>query len=124
MAPGRPSRHMVSARGRQFKIGTTASNLPILSARLTSTCNIRTCAGVPTDYLDFEYIASYLRPKAPNEVLLDYGCGLGRVILLASRFPFKKIIGIELAPSLVERAERNIQSFSGQRSCNDIQVIP
>lgn len=78
---------------------------------------------IPTDYLDFEYIARYLRPKSENEVLLDYGCGLGRVILLASRFPFRRIIGIELAPTLVARARRNIESFSGQRACSDIQVL-
>lgn len=39
--------------------------------------------------------------------LFDLGCGKGRVLALATEFPFRSITGIELAPRLCRVAERN-----------------
>lgn len=44
-------------------------------------------------------------------VFLDAGCGKGRVLMFASRFAFKRIIGVEVSDFLVEIAERNIEVF-------------
>jgi SAM-dependent methyltransferase len=51
-------------------------------------------------------------------VFVDFGSGKGRVILVASEFPFKRIVGVEFSPELHEIAVRNIASYSnpGQRS--------
>lgn len=38
---------------------------------------------------------------------IDYGCGKGRAVLEAARFPFARVIGVEFAAELVEIAERN-----------------
>lgn len=38
---------------------------------------------------------------------IDYGCGKGRALLEAARFPFARVIGVEFAPELVEIATRN-----------------
>ncbi|WP_052129686.1 class I SAM-dependent methyltransferase [Sphingomonas sp. 35-24ZXX] len=38
---------------------------------------------------------------------IDFGCGKGRAVLEAARFPFARVIGVEFAPELVEIAERN-----------------
>lgn len=46
---------------------------------------------------------------APDDVLLDIGCGLGRVLLVASRYPFRRIIGVELASELAETARQNLR---------------
>lgn len=54
---------------------------------------------------------------------LDFGCGKGRAIMLASRFPFKRIIGVELAPQLSTVAASNIQRFSAAwQQCHNIEV--
>jgi hypothetical protein len=45
---------------------------------------------------------------------IDYGSGKGKSLLLASRFPFKEIIGVELVPELHEQAVRNIAAFSDE----------
>lgn len=42
-----------------------------------------------------------------NDVFLDYGCGLGRVVFMAARRPFKRVIGVELMPALVDVAKQN-----------------
>jgi len=54
-------------------------------------------ASLPIRYEDFTFI--------------DLGAGKGRVLLLASRFPFKRIIGVEFARKLVETARSNIERF-------------
>src|SRR5277367_3679731 len=40
-------------------------------------------------------------------VFVDYGCGKGRVLLVATHFPFQRIVGVEFAPQLAEIAEQN-----------------
>jgi SAM-dependent methyltransferase len=49
-------------------------------------------------------------PQAPIErtVFLDVGAGKGRAMLLASQFPFRRVEGIELSPTLTRIAKRNI----------------
>lgn len=55
---------------------------------------------------------------------IDFGSGKGRVLLLAARFPFAKIRGIELARPLHELARRNIAAYRGRaRSCRDIDSL-
>jgi predicted RNA methylase len=54
-------------------------------------------ASLPIYYEDFTFI--------------DLGAGKGRVLLVGSRFPFKRIIGVEFARELVQTARRNIESF-------------
>jgi SAM-dependent methyltransferase len=43
--------------------------------------------------------------------LLDLGCGKGRVLLLASDYPFRHITGIELHPGLADVARRNLRRW-------------
>jgi len=39
---------------------------------------------------------------------IDLGCGKGRTLLLASQFPFKKIVGVEVEPAIHATCLRNI----------------
>ncbi len=45
-------------------------------------------------------------PALRRTAFVDLGCGRGRVLQQASRLPFSRILGVELAPSLVEDARR------------------
>jgi SAM-dependent methyltransferase len=45
-------------------------------------------------------------------VFIDFGSGKGRVILLATEFPFKSIIGVEFSEELCKIAQDNICSFN------------
>jgi SAM-dependent methyltransferase len=42
---------------------------------------------------------------------VDMGSGKGRVLLVASEFPFAKIVGVELSPHLHQIAEQNIKQY-------------
>ena len=48
----------------------------------------------------------------PDFVFVDVGSGLGRAVILATRFGFKKIIGVEISKKLNDRAIENLVTFS------------
>ncbi|HEY6339538.1 MAG TPA: class I SAM-dependent methyltransferase [Candidatus Sulfotelmatobacter sp.] len=54
---------------------------------------------------------------------VDFGCGKGRVLLVASEFPFRRIVGVEFAVPLAEVAKRNVLRYRSRRQkCRDIAV--
>ena len=54
---------------------------------------------------------------------IDIGSGKGRALLLASEFGFRRIIGIELLPELVEVARENAKTFKQRGSHSEIELI-
>lgn len=46
-------------------------------------------------------------PELGSCTFVDLGCGKGRALLVASEFPFRDIVGVELSPALVVTARRN-----------------
>ncbi|NOT28324.1 MAG: class I SAM-dependent methyltransferase [Acidobacteria bacterium] len=46
-------------------------------------------------------------PDPAQYVFVDLGCGKGRPLLVASEFPFERVVGVEMAPHLAEIARRN-----------------
>jgi SAM-dependent methyltransferase len=46
-------------------------------------------------------------PSLETCAFVDLGCGKGRPLLVASEFPFRDILGIELSPDLAKVAESN-----------------
>lgn len=57
------------------------------------------------------------RPTAPIErfTFLDLGAGMGRALLLASEYPFRKVLGVELNPILAATARRNLTKWRAAR---------
>ncbi|MFJ9634684.1 class I SAM-dependent methyltransferase [Streptomyces sp. NPDC101175] len=54
---------------------------------------------------------------------IDFGSGKGRALLVASEFPFKRIIGVEHSGHLCEIAARNVQRYdSRSKKCSAIEV--
>jgi hypothetical protein len=65
-------------------------------------------------------------PAAPIESFsfVDVGAGMGRAMLLAAEYPFRKIIGIELNPLLAEIAGRNLVTWRSQsRAHAPMQIV-
>ena len=58
-----------------------------------------------------------------NTVFIDLGCGKGRTLLLASDYPFRAIIGIEISRELCDIAIENVKTYcSRRRRCSNISV--
>jgi hypothetical protein len=55
---------------------------------------------------------------------IDLGSGKGRVLLMASDYPFKRIIGVEFMPELHRAAQKNVANYSNARQrCRLIESV-
>jgi len=55
---------------------------------------------------------------------LDLGSGKGRTLLMASDFPFQRIVGVELLPSLHKFAQENISAYkSTSQQCFRLESV-
>ena len=55
---------------------------------------------------------------------IDLGSGKGRTLLMASHYPFRRIMGVELLPSLNEIAQQNLAEYrSESQKCFAIESI-
>lgn len=77
----------------------------------------------PSDYLSIFRSFRHLRPVTSRDVFLDYGCGKGRVLVVAARLPFRRIVGVELLPHLADAARQNVQRALPRLACRDITVV-
>lgn len=71
---------------------------------------------VPYEPSPYFLVGRVLRAVASvpqEEVFLDYGSGMGRVVLRVAMLPFKRVIGVELMPALTDIAKQNL---AGARS--------
>ena len=51
-------------------------------------------------------------PRVAECTFLDLGCGKGRPILVATEFPFRDILGVELSPALAQVARSNAERIA------------
>jgi hypothetical protein len=57
-------------------------------------------------------------------IFVDLGSGKGRALLMASGYPFQKIIGVEFLPDLNRVAQQNIAKYSNERQqCREISSV-
>jgi SAM-dependent methyltransferase len=55
---------------------------------------------------------------------IDLGSGKGRTLLMASDYPFRRILGVELLPALHQIAEENLLKYkSDSQRCFDLKAI-
>ena len=55
---------------------------------------------------------------------VDVGCGKGRALLLATRYGFRAIVGVELAAELAAVARRNLEGFRAEwRAAAPVEVV-
>jgi SAM-dependent methyltransferase len=55
---------------------------------------------------------------------IDLGSGKGRTLLMASDYPFRRILGVELLPSLHEIAQQNLRQYESEaQKCFALEAI-
>ena len=82
----------------------------------------------PTDAPSFREMLETLQQQANLDyrdfTYLDLGSGKGRTLLMASDYPFRRIVGVELLPSLNRIARENIQQYtSDAQQCFSLESI-
>ena len=76
----------------------------------------------PSPWLDFRRIL----PRSevgPDDVFVDIGVGMGRMLLVAGRYPMKRVIGVEISEELAEIARANVQRARRRLKVRDVEVI-
>lgn len=88
---------------RNWMDGTNYDPMPVAAIR-------EAIAALPINAAEFTFI--------------DFGSGKGRVLFVASEFPFARIIGVEYAPELHDAACRNLHSYRSEiQKCRRIEPI-
>ena len=75
-----------------------------------------------TSYLRFRQMMKYIDIRPDEDIFLDFGSGMGRAVILAATYPFRKVIGVELVASLHVKAQKNVQRALGRLRCRDIEL--
>jgi SAM-dependent methyltransferase len=66
------------------------------------------------------------KPSAPISqfTFIDVGAGMGRAMLLAAEYPLRRVIGIELNPTLAEIARHNVTTWhAARRTRVPLQIV-
>jgi len=87
--------------------------------------------GLPSDdYVRYEASAWRWLPRAlrgrtieRGDVFVDLGSGKGRVVLAAARYPFARVIGVEITASLTEFARENVARAEDRIRCGEVELV-
>jgi SAM-dependent methyltransferase len=75
----------------------------------------------PAGWLDLPRILRRDEVTA-DDVFLDLGCGKGRAVLMAARYPFRRVIGVELSERLLAVAQANVAASRARRRCGEVEL--
>jgi len=77
----------------------------------------------PTEWLTLPRILPK-REVGPEDVFVDFGSGLGRVVFQAARrYPLKRVVGVELSEQLSAVARENIERARRHLRCQDVELV-
>jgi SAM-dependent methyltransferase len=78
----------------------------------------------PTDPAQFAEMMAALPIDFREFTFVDLGSGKGRTLLMASEYPFRKIVGVEILPELDRAARDNIRAYkSPTQQCSEIRAV-
>ena len=77
----------------------------------------------PLPYFPLKRLLSSVAPDPRKDVFIDWGAGMGRIMVLAATCSYRRIIGVECAPSLCAIARENVRRARVPNKCADVQVI-
>ena len=101
------------ARSREFDARYGTETYLRLDVRVTDAPRADAVWGYGAVNHDFfrEIFQSIPTPLAPY-AFVDVGSGKGAAVLMASEFPFRRLIGLELTAELIKVARANVQKFN------------
>lgn len=103
----------------EHRVDTTSANVSWRS-RLIGLLN---SSYQPIEFPLFREMLDCLGIAYGDFTFIDIGSGKGRPLLMASEYPFRRIIGVEFLPELNAIAEENIRKFPDERKrCKQIEA--
>lgn len=105
----------------EHEVDTTRSNVGFRMQLLTGMTARPYFASEP--WL-FEQIFRAIPVDLSRFTFIDLGAGKGRALLMASDYPFQRIVGVEFMPDLCRAAQKNIAGYSSEHQrCRRIEAI-
>jgi SAM-dependent methyltransferase len=78
----------------------------------------------PTEPAMFREMMAALPIQFDRFTFVDLGSGKGRTLLMASEYPFRRILGVELLPALHQVAQENLSRYKSEsRKCFVLEAI-
>lgn len=77
----------------------------------------------PVNYQSLDVLFAELEIRPHKDVFLDYGSGMGRVIVVAATHPFLRVIGVERSVELSEMAQENVLRASDKLTCKNVELV-
>ena len=97
---------------------------------LDTTTNVQLPVHAVEDRIPYVASSWHVVPRAlrylgvsERDTFVDFGCGKGRVVHLAAKWPFGRVIGVEVSPELAAMARRVLAARSRQHRCRDVEVV-
>jgi len=98
---------------QRFGVDTSQSSVPD-DLRIRSASNKWGIHYAPSPENLFRTMLNYVKAEFKTYVFIDMGAGKGLALLMASEYPFKRIIGVEYSETLVSIARNNIRVYERQ----------
>jgi hypothetical protein len=56
-------------------------------------------------------------------VLVDFGCGKGRIVHQAAKWPLKRVIGVEMSTELASFAQSLVATHRNEYRCQSVEIV-
>lgn len=108
---------------RRFGV-ETARVVPVSAMNLDQTSAESAHRYQATPIPAFREMMEALKIEFEQWTFIDVGCGKARTLLMAAEYPFREIVGIELAAELCTQAQRNIAAYRNPaQQCRRMDVV-
>jgi hypothetical protein len=115
VASGRYERWLEARMERRLGIDTAGIDHDLAGLGVPRAGLAHAYAYQPVQVRVFARIMRAARIEPARHVMIDFGSGKGRALILGAEFGFKRLIGVELAPALHAAAVRNVQAYRQRR---------
>jgi SAM-dependent methyltransferase len=58
-----------------------------------------------------------------RDTFVDFGCGKGRIVHQAAKWPLRRVIGVEVSPVLAEFARALVAAHSDEHRCPNVEIV-
>lgn len=121
-----PSRLRRSSDAFDQRFGVeTAGNVHLGALRINSANWIHGQQYEPIASPDFQSLLAPTGIDISSATFVDLGSGKGRAVLLATRLPFQRVVGVEFSEELNLIAEENLRRFpQAEQRCTEVALLP
>jgi SAM-dependent methyltransferase len=88
---------------------------------ITSVNKVRGIRYEPTRARPLQRLLERLRlPR--RATFVDFGCGMGRVLLIAAEYGFERVVGVDFSSELCDRARDNVTDYTAKHGGRELNV--